>query len=387
LTPNNRRLKILFLTSWYPTQENPMWGIFVREYARAASLGNDVVVLHLIENDTHTRKFWHFEPELDPGLTSGIDTVRVRIGSRPPSPIRYLNSIIGTIRAYKEICSQGFQPDLIHAHIYRAGIPAIILGKLHNLPVVVSEHSSSLVRRLLLPHHILMARCAYQNAALVLPVSHALQNGIMAYNIKARFQIIPDVVDTTLFYPPHTEKISTEKHILFAGSLVPVKGLDYLLKSLANLPGNCEWKLDVVGEGPGRASSEALCNELGLSDRVSFHGLLSKSRLAEYMRQSVIFVLPSLTETFSVVTAEALASGLPILATRCGGPEEYINDKVGKLVPVGDVEALSESLQIMLTNIEKYSRNQISIYAVERFSPHIVGKQLDAIYRQLTSRA
>lgn len=363
-----------------------MWGIFVREYARAASLGNDVFVLHLLENDIHSKKFWLIEPELNPDLTSGIDTIRVRIGSRLPSPIRYLNSIAGTIRAYRYIRSREFQPDLIHAHVYRAGVPAIILGRWYRLPVVISEHNSAWMRHLLSPHHVLMARVAYQNAALVIPVSQALQNGIMAYHIKARFRIIPNVVDTTLFYPPHTPKISVEKHILYVGSLISVKGLTNLLKSLAILPEHVNvWKLDVVGEGPERASAEALCIELGISDRVSFHGMLSKPKLAEFMRRSDLFVLPSLTETFSVAAAEALATGLPVLATRSGGPQEYINDQVGRLIPVGDLRALSEALSSMLSNLEHYSRDLISNYAVERFSPQVVGKQLDAIYRQLAS--
>jgi len=364
-----------------------MWGVFVREYVRAASLDNDVFVLHLIENDKQVKKFWFIESELNPELTSGIDTIRVRIGSRLPSPIRYLNSIVGAIRAYRYIYTQGFRPDLIHAHVYRAGVHAVIIGKLYGLPVVVSEHNAAFVHPSLPLHHVLIARFAYQNAALVLPVSQALQNGIISYNIKAKFRIIPNVVDTTLFYPAPSAKASEVKCILFVGSLLPVKGLDYLLRALAMMPDKFKWKLEVVGDGPGRTSDELLCSELGLSDRVSFHGMLSKPRLAEFMRRADLFVLPSLAETFSVATAEALATGLPVLATRCGGPQEYINDQVGRLVPVGDFQALSEAISYMLNNLGQYSRNQISEYAGERFSPQIIGKQLDAIYQQLTSQA
>jgi glycosyltransferase involved in cell wall biosynthesis len=209
----------------------------------------------------------------------------------------------------------------------------------------------------------------------------------MTYHIKARFHIIPNVVDTSLFRPPHAVKNSEEKRILFAGSLVPVKGLHHLLNSVAILPKKCKWKLDIVGEGPERASYEALSNELGLSDQVTFHGQLSKSSLAEFMRQSDLFVLPSHTETFSVATAEALATGLPVLATRCGGPEEYINDQVGRLVPVGDLQALSKAISDMLNNLDQYKRNNIADYADERFSLTVIGNQLDAIYRQFTSQA
>jgi hypothetical protein len=90
-----------------------MWGVFVREYARAASLSNDVVVLHLIENDTQVKKAWLIEPELDPELTFGIDTIRIRIGSRLPSPIRYLNSMTSTNHACRHLI------DNINFHDYQ----------------------------------------------------------------------------------------------------------------------------------------------------------------------------------------------------------------------------------------------------------------------------
>ena len=93
-----------------------------------------------------------------------------------------------------------------------------------------------------------------------------------------------------------------------------------------------------------------------------------------------MFVLPSLFETFAAVAAEALASGTPVLATRCGGPEEFITDEVGMLVAPGDEEALYRGLDHMLNNLERYSPEYIQHYAHERFSAERVGEQLHATY-------
>ncbi len=101
------------------------------------------------------------------------------------------------------------------------------------------------------------------------------------------------------------------------------------------------------------------------------------------MRQSDLFVLPSLCETFSVPAAEAMASGIPVLATRCGGPEEFITQDQGLLVSPGDADALRQGLDFMLDNLHRYSRGQIVQYARERFSHEVVGAQLHALYQSL----
>jgi glycosyltransferase involved in cell wall biosynthesis len=102
---------------------------------------------------------------------------------------------------------------------------------------------------------------------------------------------------------------------------------------------------------------------LSIAERITFHGMKSKQEVAEFMRQADLFVLPSLFETFSIVTAEALSTGIPVLATRCGGPEEFVNEDVGLVVPPGDEEALCKGLDYMMDNLEKFNPNKISSYA------------------------
>jgi glycosyltransferase involved in cell wall biosynthesis len=108
--------------------------------------------------------------------------------------------------------------------------------------------------------------------------------------------------------------------------------------------------------------------------------------VAEFVRQADLFVLPSLFETFSLATAEALAAGTPVLATRCGGPEEYITDDVGMLVPPGDTSALCKGLDYMLDHLETFSSEQISSYARKRFSPQTVGDKLHRLYIDCLTR-
>ena len=222
---------------------------------------------------------------------------------------------------------------------------------------------------------------------MVLPVSYALQKAIEQYGIHARFQVIPNVADTSLFFPAaHLREDGGPKRILFVGQLVEVKGLSCLLEALSRLSQKRrDWHLDIVGNGKGRTEYERLAVDLKLCDKVTFHSLKTKCEVAEFMRRADLFVLPSLCETFSAPAAEALASGTPVLATRCGGPEEFVNKDVGLLVPSGDNDAFCEGLDWMLDHLHLYSPGRTSEYAMERFSAERVGAQLHGIYESLSS--
>ncbi len=187
-------------------------------------------------------------------------------------------------------------------------------------------------------------------------------------------------------FPPRAP--SAIKRILFVGLLDSKhkKGIPYLLDALAKLEGRRQdWHLDIVGDGPARGEYALRASKLGLSARITFHGQQPKRAVAEQMRQAAFLVLPSLRETFSVVSAEALCSGLPVLSTRCGGPEEFVGPEFGRLVPAGDSEALFVGLMDMLDGLGRFDPVALSAYAAGRFGPDVVGKQLYEIYRDCLS--
>jgi L-malate glycosyltransferase len=290
-------------------------------------------------------------------------------------------------RSFRQLVDEGFKPDIIHVHVYDAGGPAVFLGKLNRIPVVVTEQFSSLPRRLLGRLDLAKAWLAFRWAHVVIPVSQALQGAIERYGFHARFRVIPNVADTTLFSPPSDSRGDVNpKRLLFVGQLIPVKGVPDLLRALALLrQKRMDWHLDIVGEGAAREEYERLAADLALCDKVTFHGLKTRQQVADFMRRADLYVLSSLWENCSTSAAEALATGVPVLATRCGGTEEFVGKEVGSLVPPGDPSALCEGLDHMLDNLRAYSRSQIAQYARDRFSPEVVGAQLHAVYQGLTA--
>jgi len=379
------RLKVLFIPAWYPSEDNPVNGIFVREHAKAVSLYDDVVVLYSQRATAPIKGLY----ELSEAVEQGIRTIRVRHRRSPIPKTTYFIYLWSVIDAFRGLVKEGFKPDVIHAHVFTAGVPAVILGKLFRIPVVITEHSTSFPRHSLSILEILLARFAMQRANIVLPVSDDLRKHIEAYGIKAKFQVVPNVVNTAFFYPlaKRSYKSAGIKKLLWVGLLTPKKGVPYLLEALSQLKDRRDdFALDIVGDGPNRAEYEQMVAELGLSDRVKFHGLKSKSEVAEFMRRCDFFVLPSIWENLPVVLIEALASGKPVIASRVGGIPEMINDEVGCLVPPKDVDALAEAIDHMLDRSQSYSASNIAKYAIRHYSFQRVGQQLHNIYHKLLLR-
>lgn len=380
------RLKVLFITNWYPTKAEPVKAVWVREHAKAVRLYDEVQVLHGVGPDLNLKKLWRAEQETNERLREGIPTYRVWYRPSPIPKTSYFSYSWSIFQAFQHIVDEGFRPDIIHVHVYDAGGPAVLIGKLNRIPVVVAEHFSSFPRGVLGPLDVVKAWLAFRWANRVLPVSYALQKAIEYYGIHAHFQVIPNVADTILFSPlAYPRKAMNPKRLLFVGQLAPIKGVSYLLQALSYLgQKRDDWRLDIVGDGDARMEYEHLATDLQLCNKIVFHGLKTKQEVAEFMRRADLYVLSSLCETFSAPAVEALATGTPILATRCGGPEEFVSKDVGLLVPPGDADALYQGLDYMLDNLHLYSRKRISQYARERFSLEFVGAKLHAIYQSLS---
>ena len=376
-----RRLKILFLPAWYPSEGNRVAGVFVREHAQAVALYNDVTVLYNEGSGEHVKGLYKIASDK---TENGIRTIRIRHKKSPIPKTSYFIYLWSIFKGFRKLMREGWRPDIIHAHVYSAGVPAVILGKIYKIRVVITEHWSGFPRRILRTFDILRARFAMNRAKILLPVSQNLKEAIESYGIKNRFQVIPNVINTEMFHPSTSQYRNEKKRILLVALLSPIKGIPYLLRALAQLKEKRQdFVLDIVGDGPNRQEYEELTNKLELGEMVRFHGLKSKPEVAEYMRQCDFFVLPSLWENLPCVLIEAMATGIPVIATDVGGVKEMINENVGILIPPKNMKALEEAINDMLSDCANYSPEKIAKYAKEKFSYQAVGQQLDAIYREM----
>ena len=347
-------MKVLVLTTSYPTDDDPVSGVFVREHVEAVRPHCEVEVVHLQRADVR-----RIDVERD------AEAWRVRYPARPMAPWLLAAGARG-LRLVRD-------HDVVHAHFFLAGLPAVLFQR---RPVVVSEHWS-----VFLPEDPmrlgaggrLAARVAFGRAALVLPVSAALQRGIEAQGIRARFRVVPNVVDTTLFHPGDEERAG----VLAVGLQYEAKGFDVLLDAFARLP---DARLTLVGDGPLRKALETQAAQLGISERVEFRGVLPKIEVAELMRRARVVAVPSRFETSAVVAIEALASGAPVVASRVGALTELLADGGGTLVPANDSDGLATALAA-----EPPALDGVAERIRARYSREQVGAELVEIYRSVAS--
>jgi glycosyltransferase involved in cell wall biosynthesis len=382
------KLKILHIAGWHPSKEKPVAGIFVREHIRATSLYEDVIVLIAGVADT-LKSLFPLYRLISEDYNDGIPTFRLFHKAPRIRFFPYISYIISTYLASKKIIDGGFRPDIIHAHEYTAGVPAVILGRRFKIPVVITEHWTGFPRGMLDRIELLKAKFAFERADMVCPVSRDLQTCIERFGIKASFRVIPNAVDTSLFFPCEDKASKSEgkKELLCVALLHPKKGIPYLLEAMAILKKERnDLLLNIVGDGPNRQEYEEMVKNLSLDELVRFYGLQPKEKVAEFMRQADLFVFPSLWENLPCVLIEAMASGLPIVATKVGGIPEIVDDEVGILVPPKNSAKLAEAINYAIDNLKKFQRDKIVKRAKERYSYQAVGKALSNLYREIIGR-
>ncbi len=385
-----RRLNVAFVTPWYPSAGHLYAGTFVLEHAAAVRLGHNVVVIHAEPGSAAdgVRRPWNLVREDDGELLRGIPTYRLRFHGVLGRRGAFAGQVCALWDSLRRIERMHGRFDLLHAHVYTCAIHAVVLGKLRRTPTVVTEHSSDFLARRLGRAGRLKARIAFGLADRVLPVSEVLRAAIEAYGVRARFRVVPNAVDARLFAPSSRCPAAHEvPRLLYVGNLIDAKGLPILVDAMARLrAAERGAHLDVVGSGPELEDYQSATAASGLADSVTFHGPKTKREIAALLREADLFVLPSLCETFSVATAEAMMAGVPALVTRCGGPELLVSDSEGMVVPPNDAEALASGIGEMLERLGSYDRTGIARRAEQRFGYQAVAAQLDAVYSEVLGR-
>ncbi len=160
--------------------------------------------------------------------------------------------------------------------------------------------------------------------------------------------VVPLGVNPAEFYP--SENASIELTILYAGNLIQAKGVAYLVRALSKIVETVpETRLRIAGDGPEKRNLQMLTESLRIEDNVEFLGAVPFPQMPGLFRQSSIFCLPTLAEAFGLGLLQAMASGIPVIASRVGGIPYFVEDgKSGYLVPSCDVDALVEKLLFLL---------------------------------------
>ena len=367
-------MRVVFLARWYPHKYDPMFGLFVQRHAEAAALHDEVTVVY-VHPDEHASQRYDIERSNE----NGVDTLRIyyKKKGRLSSAWRYYRACLKGLRL-------AGKPDIIHVHVLtRMGLVAYQQKLLHGTPYVITEHwsrylpgndfSGYLRKRL--------TRRVVKNAQAVTTVSEILAQAMQQHGLThPHYQILPNVVDVNLFKPlPHHNAIPTLVHVsCFEDKSKNISGLLEALKLMKDR--GDDYQAVLIGEGMDLEAMKHKASLLGLDDRVRFTGLLQGQALANEWAKGDFFVLPSHYETGGIVLLEAMACGLPVVATRVGALPEIVNERNGLLVPTDDTEALAEAMERCCGTYTQYDPMGLRNQVVNRYSKEKVGELIHRLY-------
>jgi L-malate glycosyltransferase len=287
--------------------------------------------------------------------------------------------------------------DLLHVHyaiphaasawiakeMLGAGTPLKIITTLHGTDITLVGQERSFLE---------ITRFSIMKSDGLTAVSEYLRDETVEhFGVPAeRIEVIPNFVDPKLYdrdlYPCRKSALTAkgEKLVMHISNFRPVKRVRDVVRIFRKLLRSVPARLVFVGDGPDRSEAAHEAGALGISDRVLFLG--KQDSVAELLACADLFLLPSASESFGLSALEAMASGVPVIASRTGGLPSVVEEGVtGYLAEVGDIDTMAEAGVGLLRDAEKWRRTSEAarVLAVERFGVDRVVPKYEAYYNQI----
>lgn len=380
------KTNILYITNWFPTEDNPIAGIFIKNHIECISnenINKKLLFIHFSKNSSL------FSKKITEYTLGSISVVDIHIQSFQHKFLYYLFPLINNIiyHTYKKQIEPEFKADFIHSNVvFPAGIWGYFLAKKLHIPHILSEHWSGTYKFVSKNPFGYLGKAVYNNAAAITAVSPFLKNEIVRAvgdAISKKIEIIPNVVQKG--FSEVKKSVSTENTFTFIAIArwVKPKRPDLLIETLVKIAEKYTEKqfvLYIVGDGiliePYR--NYPLPHNL----KLEFCGSLNREQLIAQVAKSTYFLHASDVETFSIVTAEALMAGLPSVVSRRGALPDLVNtEKYGFLAENTQSEWFSSIEKLINTTFDtEYIRENNK----NRFTDTYISAKFESIYKSLT---
>ena len=388
-------MHVLILPSWYPLTSIDVRGVFFRDQALALKKsGHNVGVIAPLIRPVRTafKKRGRPVPSYYT-MDEGVPTYRKPFLAALPR-IPYGNYLLFKRVARKlllEYVANYGKPDIIHGHAaILGGAVAADLGREFGIPVVLTEHSSGFAKEYYADWQLELAEKAFRRSRACIAVSPALAAHLEKQlpSTVGRWTWIPNVV-ADRFAMPKSAPLTERTPVFLNLALMNVnKGQIDLVRAFHRLIlSGFSAELWLAGDGPIKGALTEEASRLGILEKIRFLGLIAPAAVPRLLEQVDVMVISSHYETFGLVAAEALMAGLPVVATRCGGPECIVSEENGLLVPPKDPEALCEAMRDVGKKLLFYNRQEIARRANSKFSGQAVATQLTSVYQRVLSDA
>lgn len=374
-------MKVLVIASWYPSKMSKLFGNFVFKEVQAINrCGVEAAVLYSNTFSLHRVKV---EKKIAMGMSvtekNGFSEYIFYILKTQIKKIdRFLQLMGGKVIFRKYVKKHGL-PDLIHLHVYDAGKIALWIKKKYGIPYIVTEHFTGFKRGLVKGKELLFAKSIYSSSIRNIAVSNSFKTLLEEYSGE-EFISIPNSINTDRFI----KKTDTHAHFKFItiGFLDPKKNFTLLIEAMHVLKNKGIFaELMIIGDGPEYDTIKEQIDDLDLNDRVTLFGSATHEEIITQLSESDCFLSSSLVETFGIVVIEAMASGLPSVVTRSGGPEEIITKDFLGRVSTFDVEDYANDMLEVMNN--KWDADIIRQYAVDNYSDDVVTIKKIELYKEV----
>ena len=378
-------MKVLIIPTWYPSGEDKLMGNYHKEFTRALNTyGIDSDMLYVERERLSTPLDFIKMKKYEKISEDGYDVYIKRILNIEPisfdlSIKKYVKSLD---KAFKMYLKNNDKPDVLHAMCtLPAGYAACLLGQKYDIPVVVSEHGGLLERFFENDKLKKYGFYVLDNSTYTV-VSSYMKDIVSKY--KKECFILPNQINTETFKNDVNRKIDGTFNLVMCCAIRQGKRLDMAFKALKKLiDDGMDVHLDIIGDGfYGSIYKDACINE-GVSGYTTFLGIKDKKEISKIFESEHALLISSEIESFAIPAIEAMASGMPVISTDCGGPADFIDAKTGVLVKVNDADSIKDGIMKVYKNYDKYKKedlinraNEYSEYQVVELAKKIYNKAL-----------
>lgn len=385
-------MHILILPSWYPTYPGDFGGSFFREQALA--LHQHGCQVGVISPQLRSLRQWKTifsgkrgaEEELD----QGMPTYRLHgMNWYPRLPVLGRRKWLEDgLKLFEHYVQKNRKPDLLHVHsIFNAGILAYEIHKQYAIPFCITEHSSAFARGLVSDKEIKIAKDVVAQSSKNFAVSNEFSKLLtQMLSSSSPWEVMENLVNQKFLEKSIAKKTTSKFTFINVAGANENKCQSNIVDAFSRkFQKNKNVQLLIAGDGPELLRLKQRAAALGIEAQVKFPGKISRDQVLQQMSESNAFVLSSRYETFGVVVIEALALGLPVIATRCGGPETILREQDGILVPVDDIENLAQAMESVYENYDQYDPCEIRQACKARFSEEAISNRLMTAYEEVCS--
>ena len=374
---------VLWLVSWYPDRTDAFAGDFIERHAKAVSPYSKLIIIFVKKEERKNK--------------TGIEckeneNIIVYKGYYGRTSNNWVEKII-SFRKYlslqkkilKKVVEEHGKPSLVHVHVtMKAGLFAVLIKKKYGIKYIVTEHWTGYFKEA--AKNIYNSGYVFKkvtekilsNASLLLPVSNNLGTTINSF-VKIPFTVIPNVVDTNLFYysPQHKNKF----RFIHVSTMALHKNPEGIIKA-AKLLWDEGFEFELIMIGGINSQIKNLSTTLLLNEKIVFKSEMPYAEIAKEMQQSSAFILFSNVENLPCVIIEALCCGLPVISSDVGGVKEVIDSSNGILVESKNELQLKNAMEKIITGYDFYNREIIAENAAAKFNYKTVGKQIFDLYKK-----